>query len=442
MKVLLLILLIASPVLSSSVSRVIQTKDSAVYTDFAAWVTAKGSTSVSPIFSGQVFSVNGKVTVPATIDIAGFVNGAKFTGAVGPSHDTLVINKMSAYPMYKVFENLVVSIASGAVQSVDSVWFGYPARQVNFKYAVKATSSVTADSVCTRAQYQSGKLGIGGTSSMKLTVAATSQYDGITINNGTYSIVNISGTGASNDTGAIEFKGANTVGTRIAARGTNYIRDKLAVGSTTIDSTLRVAGSGRFTGNIAVDGLARVTGGVVGTVTGYANTGNSDNVGNGYLALSKIRTGASNTATGYQALSNDSTGSFNTSTGAYSLNINGIGKYNTADGYLALGENVSGDSCTAIGYGSSNYNSTGNGNTAIGLKALISNTTGSNNVAIGKRAGPSITNASNTTCIGAGATATASNQFVVQLTQIPNSATGLPSGAIYRDGSNFLKIVP
>jgi trimeric autotransporter adhesin len=99
------------------------------------------------------------------------------------------------------------------------------------------------------------------------------------------------------------------------------------------------------------------------------------------------------TAIGYQALRNST------------------GNSNTAIGHSSLITNTSGVENTAVGYASLRDNTIGGRNTAIGKSALLTNTTGSSNSALGQDTNSGNFDAS--VIIGRGATATASNQFVV-----------------------------
>lgn len=113
---------------------------------------------------------------------------------------------------------------------------------------------------------------------------------------------------------------------------------------------------------------------------------------------------------------------------------------NTSFGESALRLNTSGSFNTAFGYNALNANTVGEKNTAIGSDTLLNLTTGSRNIAVGVGAGAGITITNNNTFIGAfssassnsiagstvigsGATATASNQFVV-------GSAGIIAGAV------------
>ena len=79
-------------------------------------------------------------------------------------------------------------------------------------------------------------------------------------------------------------------------------------------------------------------------------------------------------------------------------------------GVASLEKNLTGNNNTAIG-SFALQNNTSSANTAIGYQSLIANITGTNNTAIG--ASTVSGDFSGSTIIGVGATATASNQFVV-----------------------------
>jgi hypothetical protein len=157
------------------------------------------------------------------------------------------------------------------------------------------------------------------------------------------------------------------------------------------------------------------------------STTGSDNSAFGYYALAGANTGASNTAIGNRSLIVNTSGSYNTAVGRSALNSNTTGLNNVAIGYLSLRLNVigqdnvaigsnalsasTGDVNTAVGSGAMSANTTGQFNTAIGTSALSANTTGSGNTAVGFSTQTG--NFSNSVILGWGATATASNQFVI-----------------------------
>jgi hypothetical protein len=149
------------------------------------------------------------------------------------------------------------------------------------------------------------------------------------------------------------------------------------------------------------------------TVVGY-NALNSNVTGNRTVAIGKealfVNTASNNTAVGNQALYSNTTGGTNTAVGDVAMRSNTNGEQNTALGYTALYSNVSGTENVSLGY-QSLFNSTASRNVAIGANALLSNTTGERNTAIGYSV--SSGNNSGSVILGYGATATASNQFVV-----------------------------
>ena len=157
-----------------------------------------------------------------------------------------------------------------------------------------------------------------------------------------------------------------------------------------------------------------------------STTGN-DNAALGYNALAGANTGSSNTAIGNRSLIVNTSGSYNTAVGRSALNSNTTGQFNTAVGYFALRLNVvgqnnvavgdnalsssTGDVNTAVGTGALSATTTGQFNTAIGASSLNANTTGSGNTAVGYSTQTG--NFNNSVILGWGATATASNQFVI-----------------------------
>ena len=130
--------------------------------------------------------------------------------------------------------------------------------------------------------------------------------------------------------------------------------------------------------------------------------------GNGALGSNVSATGV--TAIGFEAL-RVSTANNNTALGYYALRTNTTGDSNVAIGKESLRLNSTGAENTAIGTVALFNNSSGNLNVAIGSSCLIANTTGSNNTAIG--VGCVSGNFSGSVILGRGATATASNQFVI-----------------------------
>lgn len=87
---------------------------------FDAWVASQGTTQRS-LSIGTDVTITGNLTLPSTIDLVTFTNGAKFQG----TGKTLTINKMSALPKHQVFAaGLNVVFATGAVNLVFPEWFG------------------------------------------------------------------------------------------------------------------------------------------------------------------------------------------------------------------------------------------------------------------------------------------------------------------------------
>ena len=104
----------------------------ATYLTFSAWISAIGSDERSIIIATDT-EITGTVTVPSNIDIAGFYNGAKFTGT-----GTLTINKMSCDPQHQIFDiGLTVSLLT-RVSKV--TWFGG-----SFSRAISALSTTGGD---------------------------------------------------------------------------------------------------------------------------------------------------------------------------------------------------------------------------------------------------------------------------------------------------------
>lgn len=204
-----------------------------------------------------------------------------------------------------------------------------------------------------------------------------------------------------------KFTGSTTLGNSlIYDNGTNVMIGtttdagyKLQVNGDAYINTLRVGlGSGSVASN---------------TVLGY-NALFTNSTGNRTVAIGKealyANTASNNTAVGNQALYSNTTGGTNTAVGDVAMRSNTNGEQNTALGYTALYSNISGTENVSLGY-QSLFNSTASRNVAIGANALLSNTTGERNTAIGYSV--SSGNNSGSVILGYGATATASNQFVV-----------------------------
>jgi hypothetical protein len=113
----------------------------------------------------------------------------------------------------------------------------------------------------------------------------------------------------------------------------------------------------------------------------------------------------SNTTYGESALKSNTTGFGNTALGVSALESNSVGFANTAIGRNAL------------------LNNSSNNNTAVGVDALLNNTIGNSNTAVGNSTDSGDFDAS--IILGAGATATASNQFVTGSVTYPAGAVNV-----------------
>jgi hypothetical protein len=111
----------------------------------------------------------------------------------------------------------------------------------------------------------------------------------------------------------------------------------------------------------------------------------------------------------------------NTVFGLDALQANTTGSQNTAIGLEVLYSNTTGVSNSSYGLQSMFFNTTGGNNSAVGVSALQNNTTGSSNSALGVDTASG--NFSGSVILGRGATATASNQFVV-------GSSGYNAGAV------------
>ena len=180
-------------------------------------------------------------------------------------------------------------------------------------------------------------------------------------------------------------------------------------------------------------------------------------------ALASNTTGENITAVGATALNSTTTGNGTTAIGSSSLFSNTTGYRNTAVGVTVMYSNTTGYDNTAIGEGALFSNTTGFQNVAVGSSSLNSLTTGSLNTAIGQGSGAAMTTGSKNTIVGSfsgnnGALdiRTLNNYLVlsdgdgnpriyhngttVVIPSLPTSATGLPTGALWKDGSGFLKV--
>lgn len=139
---------------------------------------------------------------------------------------------------------------------------------------------------------------------------------------------------------------------------------------------------------------------------------------NGFLALAGVA-GNNNTAMGTTAgwgnglgfAGSPGIGHDNTIIGAYAMTNLSSGEFNVAIGSNALRELSTGASNVAIGYTSLQLSSGTSANTAIGDGSMSTNVTGNYNTVVGAYA--QATNVNNCVVLGRGASATASNQFVV-----------------------------
>jgi hypothetical protein len=112
---------------------------------------------------------------------------------------------------------------------------------------------------------------------------------------------------------------------------------------------------------------------------------------------------------GDSAFKANTTGEYNSAFGVIALEKNTTGLFNSAFGFQALNNNTSGASNTAVGMQALNGVTSQSNNTAVGFQCL--NDGGANNSALGATAASG--GFSGSVILGRGATATASNQFVV-----------------------------
>jgi hypothetical protein len=184
---------------------------------------------------------------------------------------------------------------------------------------------------------------------------------------------------------------------------------------------------------------------VVGTALA-SNTAGENNTAIGASALNAITTGNGNTVIGSSGLFNNTTGYRNTAVGVTSLYTNTTGYDNAALGENALFSNTTGYENVAVGNSSLGSQTTGILNTAIGFGAGSAMTTGSKNTIVGSFSGNNgaldIRTLSNYLVLsdGDGNPRIYHNGTTVVIPDLPTSATGLPSGALWKDGSGFLKV--
>lgn len=201
-----------------------------------------------------------------------------------------------------------------------------------------------------------------------------------------------------------------------------------AIGNDTLDAVTTA------TSNVAVgyNSLSALTTGSQNTAVGHGSgsliTTGTQNTAIGQGALDACISGAYNVALGVDALGGIITSSDNVGIGNGSLRSSTAGFQNTAVGNYAMYRLTNGSGNVALGYLAGENNTTGSENSFFGYDAGASNTTGTRNIFIGTYSGASNTTGGSNTAIGndtntgnfsgcviigRGATATASNQFVV-----------------------------
>jgi hypothetical protein len=115
----LIIILLASTVLSQTVIYKYTKEQQATYASFAAYLTAAGTTLTS-FEVGKDIPIISTTRIQNTLDVRAFTSGAKFTGT-----STLYIGKMSAKPEGQIFDTaLTVYFDSGSVSEVYTHWWG------------------------------------------------------------------------------------------------------------------------------------------------------------------------------------------------------------------------------------------------------------------------------------------------------------------------------
>ena len=292
-------------------------------------------------------------------------------------------------------------------------------------------------------------------------------------------------TATGSDFAIVSKGGGSSVGIDLnAGRIAQFVANGLILqnGGTFTDAGYRldvVGADARFNGVVVGLGAGSVsTNTVVGNGALTANTTGNNNLAVGYQALSTSTVGIGNTAIGYQSLKANNA-NYNTAVGFWSLLSNSASTglvavgfaalknttagNNTAMGYEAGLANTSGTGLTAIGYQALTA-STGNDNTAVGYQAGVTVSTGTQNSlfgyqsgqyttsgtfnsAIGYRsdfgntgssnsalgAGISAPNLNSCVLLGRGATATASNQFVVGSASYPAGTISAVVGPVINE---------
>lgn len=184
-----------------------------------------------------------------------------------------------------------------------------------------------------------------------------------------------------------------------------------------------LAGAPSVIGSIAIgDGALGngAAGQIFNTAVGDNSLQSTTGMGNtalGYLAGSKISSGALNVALGCNSLGQGSaavTGSRNIGIGQSSGHFLTSGSDNIAIGKESLYQTTTGSNNVMIGTQAGYANTAGN-NVGVGYFALVSNTSGTGNTAVGYSAGGAISTASNSTFLGhnAGLAMSGANNVVI-----------------------------
>jgi len=172
------------------------------------------------------------------------------------------------------------------------------------------------------------------------------------------------------------------------------------------------SGGGNYNTAIGFESQQYNASGLYNTSLGHRtlhSAGGNANIAIGEFALEKVNGGAQNVCIGYTAGWQITTGT-----------------NNTAVGRTSLQNNISGNENTSVGVSSLNA-TTSSYNTAIGSQALLANSTGEGNSALGQLTNSG--NFSHSVILGRGATATASNQFVVGSASYNSGAVTTASAA-------------